>query len=56
MDVATIMSTDSNLHKWAWIRAYLHTDEWTWLYHMSTDCNLRKWTWLTKEAELRYDV
>ena len=22
------MSTDSNLGKWAWIRAYLQTDEW----------------------------
>ena len=30
MGVAT-MSTDSNLRKPAWIRAYLHTDEWTWL-------------------------
>ena len=27
------MSTDSNLRKWpwAWIHAYLHTDEWMWL-------------------------
>ena len=25
------MSTDSNLCKWAWIHAYLHTDEWMWL-------------------------
>ena len=25
------MFTDSNLRQWAWIRAYLHTDEWTWL-------------------------
>ena len=25
------MSIDSNLCKWAWIRAYLRTDEWMWL-------------------------
>ena len=30
------MSTDSNLHKWAWIRAHLHTDEWTWLPCLQT--------------------
>ena len=30
------MSTDSNLRKWAWIRAYLHTDEWTWLPCLQT--------------------
>ena len=30
------MSTDSNLHKWAWIRVYLHTDEWMWLPCLQT--------------------
>ena len=25
------MSADCNLRKWAWIRAYVHTDEWKWL-------------------------
>ena len=30
------MSTDSNLRKWAWIRAYPHTDEWTWLPCLQT--------------------
>ena len=30
------MSTDSNLCKWAWIRAYLQTDEWAWLPCLQT--------------------
>ena len=36
MDVATHMSTDSNLRKWAWIHEYLHTDEWAWLPYVNT--------------------
>ena len=45
------MSTDSNLCKWAWIRAYLHTEEWAWPPYV-----YRQWAWLTKEAGLHYDM
>ena len=42
MGVARHKPADSNLRKWAWIRAYLHGHG----YHMSTDSNLRKWAWI----------
>ena len=50
------MSTGSNLHKWAWIRAYLHTDEWACLPCLKTVIYVSERGSQKKQSRLHYDV